>query len=359
MSTPSNNSQMHNDIMAAVIEEQPVQPRRVEQETYANTTLEKRRVIDAEAKAIHMILNEISESINKQDVKTKLLWEFGKFNSKDGESIESYYSRIFDILNEANEIRAEKIAKNANPLALVVVAQHYLDNYSPDTYHQALKTHKPYAPSSRQTLSIRNHDLTKTKGKEITKLITPPSESPSKEKNVTPDSSDMCDNEGHADQNAEDPKDERVMLASLIANFKLDLDENKKSQRQLKKETLLSPKSLTKPNKILKKIKHDLEKSKQDIKKTKQDLVISKQNLTYSKSELEKYIMFQTNHQDKEKAELKCARALGLLEQTKRQHHESLKTQLLKTFCVKEENAKPLTKISAHESRISQKLKEK
>nr|GEU47321.1 zinc finger, CCHC-type [Tanacetum cinerariifolium] len=35
---------------------------------------------------------------------------------------------------------------------------------------------------------------------------------------------------GQTDQNAEDPKDEYVMLASLVANFKLDLDENKKSQ---------------------------------------------------------------------------------------------------------------------------------
>nr|GEZ79716.1 hypothetical protein [Tanacetum cinerariifolium] len=134
----------------------------------------------------------------------------------------------------------------------------------------------------------------------------------------TPDSSDMYDNEGQADQLAEDPEDERVMLASLIANFKLDLDENKKSQRQIKKANTFIT---------------------QEFNKRKQDLEIIKQNLTYSKSELKKYKMFQTNHQDKEKAELECARAFGLLE-TKRQHHESSKTQSLTTFCVKEENAK-------------------
>ncbi|GJR62336.1 hypothetical protein Tco_1504498 [Tanacetum coccineum] len=33
------------------------------------------------------------ESLNIQDVKTNLLWEFGKFTSRDGESMESYYSR--------------------------------------------------------------------------------------------------------------------------------------------------------------------------------------------------------------------------------------------------------------------------
>nr|GEW18461.1 hypothetical protein [Tanacetum cinerariifolium] len=33
------------------------------------------------------------ESINVQDLKTNLYWEFGKFTSQDGESLESYYSR--------------------------------------------------------------------------------------------------------------------------------------------------------------------------------------------------------------------------------------------------------------------------
>nr|GEY28378.1 hypothetical protein [Tanacetum cinerariifolium] len=111
MTTPSNNSQMHNDIMAAgfigrppmlalvlAVGDQRGQPRRVQEETYANTTPEKKRLIDAEAEGIHMILNEIGddiysivnvcstaremwlsierlqqgECINKQDVKTRI-----------------------------------------------------------------------------------------------------------------------------------------------------------------------------------------------------------------------------------------------------------------------------------------------
>ncbi|GKC19680.1 hypothetical protein Tco_1021830 [Tanacetum coccineum] len=50
--------------------------------------------------------------------------------------------------------------------------------------------------------------------------------------NVTPDSPDMCNNDIQTDQNAED---ERVALANLVANLKLDVDENKKIQKQLKK----------------------------------------------------------------------------------------------------------------------------
>ncbi|GKE01390.1 hypothetical protein Tco_1389373 [Tanacetum coccineum] len=136
------------------------------------------------------------ESLNKQDVKTNLFWELSRFTSRDGESIESYYSwfykmmneiqtvdldkesyhKLFDILKqyqkEVNDIRAEKIAKNANPLALVADAQQY-----PETYYQASKPHKSYAPPSIQSSSTRSHATTRHKGKEIAKPITPLSES--------------------------------------------------------------------------------------------------------------------------------------------------------------------------------------
>ncbi|GJS97523.1 retrovirus-related pol polyprotein from transposon TNT 1-94 [Tanacetum coccineum] len=118
---------------------------------------------------------------------------------------------------------------------------------------------------------------------------------------------------GTADQNAKNPEDEHVLLASLIENFKLDLDENKNSQRQLKKANMSITQELNKSKQDLEKTKQDLEKSKQDLEKTKQDLEISKQNLTYSKNELEKYKIFQTNHKDKEKAELEYLQGNDLL----------------------------------------------
>nr|GEV49365.1 hypothetical protein [Tanacetum cinerariifolium] len=53
--------------------------------------------------------------------------------------------------------------------------------------------------------------------------------------NAIPDSPNMCDNDIQNDQNAVECDDERVALANLITNLKLDVDENKKIQRQLKK----------------------------------------------------------------------------------------------------------------------------
>nr|GEV56272.1 hypothetical protein [Tanacetum cinerariifolium] len=49
--------------------------------------------------------------------------------------------------------------------------------------------------------------------------------------NVISDSPDMCDNEIQTDQNIVECDDERVALANLISNLKLDIDENKKIQK--------------------------------------------------------------------------------------------------------------------------------
>ncbi|GKC70751.1 retrovirus-related pol polyprotein from transposon TNT 1-94 [Tanacetum coccineum] len=133
----------------------------------------KKNLVDAEAEAIHMILSRIGndiystmdacpaaremwraierlhqgESINIQDVKTKLFWKFGKFTSRVGESIKSYYTRVYIMMNEMarNKLKADTITKT-------------------------LKTH---AYSS----STKTQATTRKKGKEIVKRPSPPSES--------------------------------------------------------------------------------------------------------------------------------------------------------------------------------------
>ncbi|GJZ18365.1 hypothetical protein Tco_0554488, partial [Tanacetum coccineum] len=53
--------------------------------------------------------------------------------------------------------------------------------------------------------------------------------------NVIPDLPDMCSNDIQTDQNAVECDNKRVVLASLIANLKLNVDKNKKIQKKLKK----------------------------------------------------------------------------------------------------------------------------
>ncbi|GJU87921.1 retrovirus-related pol polyprotein from transposon TNT 1-94 [Tanacetum coccineum] len=90
------------------------------------------------------------------------------------------YHKLFDILKqyqkEVNELRAKRMAKNANPLALVATAQTLQD-----PYYQTSKPHKSYAPTSKGSFPTRSHATTRHKGKEIAKPITPPSESASEE----------------------------------------------------------------------------------------------------------------------------------------------------------------------------------
>ncbi|GJX03383.1 hypothetical protein Tco_0189299 [Tanacetum coccineum] len=115
-------------------------PGHIEKETYQNTTANKKALIDAEAEAVHMILNGIGndiysnvdacpnakemwiaiecfqqgKSIKIQDVKTNPLCEFGKFTSRDEESIESYYTRFYKMMNEMvrNKLKVENMQVN-------------------------------------------------------------------------------------------------------------------------------------------------------------------------------------------------------------------------------------------------------
>ncbi|GKA03641.1 gag-pol polyprotein [Tanacetum coccineum] len=112
-------------------------------ENYKNVSQDIRDQLNAEAEAMWKAIERLKqgELINVQDLETNLYWEFGKFTSRDGESLESYYlssyfnynqngfvtlvkqsqelktvsyHKLYDILKqhqtEVNEIRAERLA---------------------------------------------------------------------------------------------------------------------------------------------------------------------------------------------------------------------------------------------------------
>nr|GEW30220.1 hypothetical protein [Tanacetum cinerariifolium] len=107
------------DIEVLVFEGSPITTTARIHETYKNVSKEIRDQLNAKVKVIQIILigidNDIystvdacpnacemwkaierlkqDESINVQDLKTNMYWEFGKFTSQDGESLELYYSR--------------------------------------------------------------------------------------------------------------------------------------------------------------------------------------------------------------------------------------------------------------------------
>ncbi|GKB59140.1 hypothetical protein Tco_0915326 [Tanacetum coccineum] len=309
---------------------------------------------------------------------------------------------------EVNEIRAERIAKNANPLALVVAAQP-----NPHPYYQAPKSHKSYALLSKQLSSTRSNASTKYKGKEIAKPITPPSESASKEdtkeckkpkrvkdysyhkekmmlckkaekgvplqakqadwlvnmdekideqeleahysymakiqevpiadsgtdtepldhvdSNVIPDSLDMCDNDIQTDQNAIEYDDERVLLANLIANLKLDVDENKKIQKQLKKANT----SLAHELKECKSILAETSRTLGESNSIRDSCLIALQN---KQTELETYKTLNDRTVDYDKLERKLNETLELLAQKEIDIKEGLKLKAHEILVFKEKH---------------------
>nr|GEY80596.1 hypothetical protein [Tanacetum cinerariifolium] len=92
------------------------------------------------------------------------------------QTTQEMWEAIERLQQEVNELRAERLASNANPLALVATAQ-----ANQDPYYQTSKSHKSYASSSKLSIPTRSHTTTRHKGKEIAKSITPPSEIASEE----------------------------------------------------------------------------------------------------------------------------------------------------------------------------------
>nr|GEY88490.1 hypothetical protein [Tanacetum cinerariifolium] len=125
MQTQTSNT-LHNDIMEAGGKDRPsmLAPDMVvpvsegSSETTTETYMENYKNVsqdicdqlnaETEAKAIKRLKQ--GEYINVQDLETNLYWEFGKFTSWDGESLESYYSRGKAIVNSSPPIYDQKLS---------------------------------------------------------------------------------------------------------------------------------------------------------------------------------------------------------------------------------------------------------
>nr|GEW71944.1 hypothetical protein [Tanacetum cinerariifolium] len=127
------------------------------------------------------------ESLNIQDVKTNLFWKFGKFSSHDGETMESYYTRFYKQMNEMirnnltvttmqvnvqflQQLQPEwsRLARNANPLALVSITQANQDH---TTKHQGKQIAKPITPSSETSSEEYNDPEQAQRDKDMQKNL--------------------------------------------------------------------------------------------------------------------------------------------------------------------------------------------
>nr|GEX49850.1 ribonuclease H-like domain-containing protein [Tanacetum cinerariifolium] len=124
--------------------------------------------------------------------------------------------------------------------------------------------------------------------------------------NVIPDSPDMCEDDIHNEQNDVESDDERVALANLIANLKLDVDENKKIQKQLKKANTTLAQGLKECKVILAKTS----KSPGESISVRDSCLVA---LQIRQTKFEKYNSFNDRTIDYDKLKRKLNEALGQL----------------------------------------------
>nr|GFA68134.1 hypothetical protein [Tanacetum cinerariifolium] len=149
--------------------------------------------------------------------------------------------------------------------------------------------------------------------------------------NVIPDSPDMCDNDIQNGQNAVECDDEHVVLANLIENLKLDVDENKKIRKKLKKANASLTQELTKCKSILAKTSRTLGESNS----IQDSYLVALQN---KQTEFEKYKACNDRTVDYDKLELKLNETLRLLAQKDIDIKEGLKLKAHEILVVKEKH---------------------
>nr|GEW36399.1 hypothetical protein [Tanacetum cinerariifolium] len=149
--------------------------------------------------------------------------------------------------------------------------------------------------------------------------------------NVIPDSLNMCDNDIQNDQNVVKCDYERVALINLIANLKLNVDENKKIQKQLKKENA----SLTQELKECKSILAETSRTLAESNSIRDSCLVT---LLSKQTGFEKYKACNDRIVDYDKLKRKLNDTLGQLAQKDIDIKEGLKLKAYKILVVKEKH---------------------
>nr|GEX50030.1 hypothetical protein [Tanacetum cinerariifolium] len=307
------------------------------------------------------------------------------------------YHKLFDILkqyqNEVNELRAEKLAKNANPLALrdkdmqknlALIAKYFKKIYkltnnnlrtSSNSKNKNVDTTLRYKndDQSRQFRTQRTVNVTAARenigskvvqqsgiqcfnckeyghfAKECRKpkwydWLTDTDEEVDEQEleahysymakiQEVPTAGSGTDSEPveQNEQNDVDSDDERVALANLIDNLKLDVDENKRIQKQLKKANT----TLAQELKECKAILAETSKSLRESISVRDSCLVALQT---KQAEFEKFKAFNNRTVDYDKLERKLNDALGQLAHKDTVIREGLKTKAYELSVVKEKH---------------------
>ncbi|GJR18663.1 hypothetical protein Tco_0967190 [Tanacetum coccineum] len=234
--------------------------------------------------------------LNIQDVKTNLFWEFRKVTSHNGETMESYYTRFYKQKNEMirnnltvgtmqvnvqflqqlqpewSRQKGKEIAKPITPPSesaskedsdleqaqkdkemqknLALIAKYFKKIYKP-TNNNLRTSSNTKNKNVDTTPRYKNYNQTRQFGNQRTMTVAGAKETLGGQEVPTADSGTNSKPLEQNDQNVIECDDERVALANLISNLKLDVNENKMIQKKLKKANTSLTQELTECKSIL------------------------------------------------------------------------------------------------------------
>nr|GEY48276.1 hypothetical protein [Tanacetum cinerariifolium] len=111
------------------------------------------------------------ESVNVQDLETNLYWEFRKFTSQDGESLELYYSMFYKMMNKLIRNQRKVTNHQVNVQFLLQLQPEWQGFVTLVKQSQELKTvsyHKLY-----DILKQHQHEVNEIKAENIARVVNP------------------------------------------------------------------------------------------------------------------------------------------------------------------------------------------
>nr|GEX03411.1 hypothetical protein [Tanacetum cinerariifolium] len=275
------------------------------------------------------------ESINVQDLETNLYWEFGKFTSQDGESLESYYSRFYKMMNEL--VRNQRDVTNHQ-----VNVQDDTDDEPDD---QELEARYMYMAQIQEvTQDVVDNSRPIFDSKPLQKKMS---------HNVIMDSLDMRYDREHVDQDDDDLANEHDLLASLIEKLKYEIEDSKNRNKFLETSNKALVDKLKGEIEDFKTKNKSLESSNNHFKEANNEL--SKTNQLMFK-DLKKFQAELDRHHDVKyasKVEIDCAKAKGDLMSYKMVSEKSFNEYTRKINDLNQTISEMKKELFAHQETIS------
>ncbi|GKB38638.1 retrovirus-related pol polyprotein from transposon TNT 1-94 [Tanacetum coccineum] len=289
------------------------------------------------------------ESINVQDLETNLYWEFGKFTSRDGESLESYYLRKSTKLptttSELHQTLVEHIRiilqESTEELGMIIRGHVAEECQKPKqakdaAYHKEkmllckqdeagiqLKVTPDVADNSRPIFDAEPLHKVQNDNDNYN-VFDNDKEHPEQpesvndtyleeqcDTNITIDSLDMSTNGETVDQDDDDLAKERDLISSLIGKLKCEIDDSKNHNKllELSNKTLVDKlkgeiEDFKNKNKSLESSNNHFKEANNELSKTNQLMF---KDLKKFQAKLDRY--HDVNYASK--VEIDCAKAKG------------------------------------------------